>query len=225
MHRQVRYNTRSDILFDGAYSFLTGDFGKIVLCGTAMSYTLPAPSVAAGRSITFVFLAGCIGTTLSLASGTWEDGTTAAVAPYPGMTLTVTGFSDGTYRRVWGTTGALGLGNVQQRGAGVIGAATVGDLPNIYVAPYKGYVLRADITAGTAPTGANLIGNVKKNGTTIFTVAGNKPTITAGQQSGSTTAVNVVTFNAGDTFTFGIDQIGSTVAGSDIAILLTFLFA
>ena len=76
------------------------------------------------------------------------------------------------------------------------------------------------VSVGTAPTGANLIVDINKNGTTIFTTQGNRPTVTAGGNLASTTAPDVTTFAAGDYITIDVDQIGSTVAGADLTIVL-----
>jgi hypothetical protein len=75
------------------------------------------------------------------------------------------------------------------------------------------------LTAGTAPTGASLIVDVNKNGTTIFTTQANRPTIAAGANSGGPgTAPDVTSLAAGDYLTIDIDQVGSTVAGSDLVV-------
>jgi hypothetical protein len=75
------------------------------------------------------------------------------------------------------------------------------------------------LMVGTAPTGANLIVDVNKNGTTIYTTQGNRPTITATQNAGGPgTAPDITALAAGDYLTVDIDQIGSTIAGSDLTV-------
>ncbi len=72
---------------------------------------------------------------------------------------------------------------------------------------------------GTAPTGATILVDVHKNGTTIFTTQSNRPTIaTSGFHDVSGTPD--VTGLTGDTdyLTFDIDQVGSTIAGADLVI-------
>lgn len=72
---------------------------------------------------------------------------------------------------------------------------------------------------GTAPTGATLIVDVNKNGTTIFTTQSNRPTVAiSGNTSGKVTNMDVTTLADGDYLTVDIDQIGSTVAGSDLTV-------
>ncbi|HEX6257920.1 MAG TPA: hypothetical protein VFZ48_00405 [Candidatus Saccharimonadales bacterium] len=75
------------------------------------------------------------------------------------------------------------------------------------------------LMAGTAPTGADIIVDINKNGTTIFTTQANRPTIAAGANSGGPGATpNVTALAAGDYITVDIDQVGSTVAGSDLVV-------
>jgi hypothetical protein len=85
-------------------------------------------------------------------------------------------------------------------------------------APRAGAISNVTATVGTAPTGASLIVDIHKAGTTIFTTQGNRPTITAGNQDDLSSAPDVAAFSADDLFTLEIDQIGSTVAGADLMI-------
>lgn len=74
------------------------------------------------------------------------------------------------------------------------------------------------VAANTAPTGAALIVDVNKNGTTIFTTQGNRPQVAASANSGTSNSPDVLTFASGDYITVDVDQIGSTVAGSDLTV-------
>lgn len=75
--------------------------------------------------------------------------------------------------------------------------------------------VRATVAVGKAPTGASVIFDVNKNGTTIFTTQGNRPTIAISATVSAALAVpNVVSLAAGDVLTVDVDQIGSTLAGS-----------
>jgi hypothetical protein len=69
----------------------------------------------------------------------------------------------------------------------------------------------------TAPTGAALIGDVNKNGTTIFTTQGNRPSIAASGLHAVSGTPDVTAWADGDYLTFDVDQVGSTIAGADIA--------
>jgi hypothetical protein len=75
------------------------------------------------------------------------------------------------------------------------------------------------LMVGTAPTGADVMVDVNKNGTTIYSTQANRPTITAGTNAGGPgTTPDVTSLAAGDYLTVDIDQIGSTVAGSDLTV-------
>lgn len=80
-------------------------------------------------------------------------------------------------------------------------------------------VLSVRASAGTAPTGASIIIDVNKNGTTLFTTQGNRPTIAdSGFTSGKVTNMDVTTVAAGDYLTVDIDQVGSTIAGGSLVV-------
>jgi hypothetical protein len=72
-------------------------------------------------------------------------------------------------------------------------------------------------TCGTAPTGSAVIVDVNLNGTTIFTTQANRPTVAAGTNTDTATA-DITTWTAGGYLTVDVDQVGSTVAGSDLVV-------
>lgn len=72
----------------------------------------------------------------------------------------------------------------------------------------------------TAPTGANLIIDVNKNGTTMYTTQGNRPTIAATETTETATDPDVISITKGDKISIDIDQIGSTVAGENLSIVI-----
>lgn len=74
------------------------------------------------------------------------------------------------------------------------------------------------VSADTAPTGADLIVDVNKNGTTIFTTQANRPRILAGQNDGATAVPDITAVNDGDHLMVVIDAVGSTVAGADVSV-------
>lgn len=77
------------------------------------------------------------------------------------------------------------------------------------------------LMVGTAPTGASLIVDVNKNGSTIYTTQANRPTIAASSNSGGPGSTpDVTSLAAGDYLTVDIDQVGSTVAGSDLTVTI-----
>lgn len=93
-------------------------------------------------------------------------------------------------------------------------AYVANDLTPYWVATRPGTFISSYVRAKTAPTGADLIVRLNKNGVQITTI-----TISAGSQTGSSTGLSVA-YVAGDYFSFDITQIGSTVAGANITAAL-----
>lgn len=76
-------------------------------------------------------------------------------------------------------------------------------------------------TVGVAPTGADLVVDVNRNGSSIFDSAGDQPTIPDGSTtSGKNTAMATVTLNDGDRVTIDVDQVGSSTPGEDLVVQL-----
>jgi hypothetical protein len=77
------------------------------------------------------------------------------------------------------------------------------------------------VMVGTAPTGASILVDVNKNGTTVYTTQGNRPTVAAGANAGGPGATpDVTSLVAGDYLTIDVDQVGSGVAGSDLTVTI-----
>jgi hypothetical protein len=75
----------------------------------------------------------------------------------------------------------------------------------------------------TAPTGASILIDVNKNGTTIFTNQANRPSIAASAfQSSIVTNHDVTSIAAGDYLTIDVDQIGSTIPGSNLTVVVSY---
>ena len=83
-------------------------------------------------------------------------------------------------------------------------------------------ITKVYLIVGTAPTGAAVLVDIHKNGTTIFTNQGNRPTIADGATSGNTTTIEVSDWADGEYLTMEIDQIGSTAAGSDLTVAVVY---
>ena len=80
-------------------------------------------------------------------------------------------------------------------------------------------ITRVRASVGTAPTGASLIVDVLKNGTSIYNVTpANRPTIAAAGFTALGGTPDTTTFVAGDYITVSVLQIGSSVAGSDLTV-------
>lgn len=83
-------------------------------------------------------------------------------------------------------------------------------------------VTNVRVSVGTQPTGASVIVDVNKNGTTIFTTQGNRPTIAVSTNLDATSTPDVTAFAAGDYLTVDIDQVGSTIAGADLSVQVEY---
>jgi len=79
--------------------------------------------------------------------------------------------------------------------------------------------------ASTAPTGADAIFDLNKNGTTVFTTQSNRPRVTDGNKLGSITVPDVTSVAEGDYLTVDCDQIGSTIAGANAVLVIEYAFS
>jgi len=89
--------------------------------------------------------------------------------------------------------------------------------------PIKGGTFQIQTVAamvGTAPTGASVIVDVNKNGSTIYGTQANRPTIAVSTNSATVGAHTATTVTDGDYLTIDVDQIGSTVAGADLVVVV-----
>ena len=75
----------------------------------------------------------------------------------------------------------------------------------------KTVLLKADI----APVGSNLVCDINKNGTTMFTTQANRPKILDGQYSSTSAIPDVQTVATGDLLSLDIDSVGLTVPGGN----------
>lgn len=89
---------------------------------------------------------------------------------------------------------------------------------------YRGPTLtlvRWDMRAKTAPTGAAMIFDVNVAGTSLWnTTQANRPTIADGATSGTGTAFDTTTLSDGDVLTLDYDQVGSGAAGGQVTLIL-----
>jgi hypothetical protein len=72
----------------------------------------------------------------------------------------------------------------------------------------------------TAPTTSDLIFDVNKNGTTVWSTQANRLTVVDGASTGVQVAFNTVLLSQDDRLDLDVDQIGSGVAGADATVLL-----
>lgn len=82
-------------------------------------------------------------------------------------------------------------------------------------------IVKAYAVVKTAPTGADLIIDINKNGNSIWaSTPANRLKITDGNTYGSQTSFDTTTLSEDDSITVDVDQVGSTVNGSDLSIYL-----
>lgn len=109
--------------------------------------------------------------------------------------------------------------------AGVSASGAGKDLAvQTYAGPYvvaRPFIVYGDVgRIGLAPTGAAALGDLKKNGASIYAA---KPGVaaTTGAFTAGTLITNPTTFAVGDTFEFSVSQVGSTIRGQRFS--MTFL--
>ena len=78
-------------------------------------------------------------------------------------------------------------------------------------------VLSTRISVGVSPSGAPIVVDINKNGTSIYTTA-TKPTIPSGGVTDKAVPDAGTTLADGDFLTIDVDSIGSTVAGSNLTV-------
>ena len=106
----------------------------------------------------------------------------------------------------------------------VAGAQTVGADKIGFVMPEAGDLRTVHAYLGTVNTGATFIVDVNKNGTTVFTTQTRRPTIAAGAatKSAESGVIEVTSLAKGDRVTVDVDQVGSTVAGTNLSVTITY---
>jgi hypothetical protein len=101
----------------------------------------------------------------------------------------------------------------------VVGTLTTGtDKAPTILAPCTLTIVKVKVVVKTAPTGAALIVDVNKNGTTIFTTQGGRPSIAIGDTTDDSDTPDVTALAETDKLTIDIDQVGSTIAGADLTV-------
>lgn len=119
---------------------------------------------------------------------------------------------------VSGQTGATGPSGTSEIVFSVPGSLSTGTGTSRYYFARTVTVSNVIASVGTAPTGASVIVDVNKNGTTIFTTQANRPTIAINSFTDLTSVPDITSFVSGDYLTVDIDQVGSTATGADLMI-------
>jgi hypothetical protein len=102
------------------------------------------------------------------------------------------------------------------------GNQTTGVLKWQWVVPFAATITDVRAYIGTAPVGSTFILDCNKNGTTLFTTQGNRPTIADGGNASTTTAPDVTALAAGDRVSVDIDAVGSGTAGANLSVSISF---
>ena len=87
------------------------------------------------------------------------------------------------------------------------------------VVAYPTKVLRVRLAIDSAP-GDDLIIDVNRNGTTMFSTQANRPKISGGATSGISGAPDISNLSSGDIISIDIDQVGVTSPGVGVSITL-----
>ena len=121
-----------------------------------------------------------------------------------------------------GGPGAQGPAGTMVQLFTIPGVVTTGSGKGRYYAPTTMVISNVRAFVDDAPAGSDLIIDVNRNGTTIFTDQGNRPRITAGNNYDAGSTPDVTGLVAGDYVTIDIDQIGSTTAGTYLTVQIEF---
>lgn len=102
----------------------------------------------------------------------------------------------------------------------VDGELNVGTKVQSLIVPKAMTITEIRLVVDTAPTDASLIIDINKNGTTLYTTQANRPTITTGNTSATATAPDITSVAVGDLLTLEIDQVGSTLKGENLSVVI-----
>ncbi len=120
------------------------------------------------------------------------------------------------------TTGLKWVAPVRYLTLGSIGTLTATAKTFRLYSPFTCTVTNVAASVGTAPTGASIVADVLKNGSTIWgSNPSNRPTITATNFSDLTNTPDTTAITAGDYLTLTIAAVGSTIAGADLNVTIT----
>ena len=103
------------------------------------------------------------------------------------------------------------------------GTATIGSNPyRIYNFTNNRVIKDVHVSVGTAPTGDTLVVDANINGTTMFSNQEHRPTIAIGDFHATASLVDSSTWNVNSYLTVDIDQVGSSVAGSNVVVYIIY---
>ena len=145
-------------------------------------------------------------------SGVPPGGTTNQV-----LTKTSNADGDATWQN------PVGSGGTSTETFGQPGTLATGVGASSFCFPFNATINGVVASVGTAPTGASVICDVNLNGTTIFSTQANRPTIAAGTvKTSSMPTPNTTSISQFDLLSVDIDQVGSTVPGADLIVVISY---
>lgn len=104
------------------------------------------------------------------------------------------------------------------------GVLLTGQGGGFFTFPFDADIVSVWVSVSLAPVGSDIVVDVNKNGTTLFTVQENRPRIPDGDTfppgGGAIPALNSVV--AGDRVGIDVDQVGSSTPGSDLVVVLAY---
>ena len=93
------------------------------------------------------------------------------------------------------------------------------NVPPAIIVPKSLTIIKVYAYVKTAPTGASIIMDINKNGTSIWnSTQANRITIAASSQNGTQTSFDTTALVEGDILTLDVDQVGSTIPGSSVTV-------
>lgn len=129
--------------------------------------------------------------------------------------------TDGQYLRYddlvpewYPSTPSSGSGGDRVIGFSVSGDLETGTSPIRMYSPWSGEITGVLASVGTPPTGEDVIVDIKRNGTSIYSAQANMITILDGDYDSGLDPPDYITLEEGDIFTCEIIQIGSTDPGA-----------
>ncbi len=129
------------------------------------------------------------------------------------------------WRYLWSSQVAAGNCNSFQALVAPGGNITLGadKLGCSFIAPWDMTIVRCSAYAQVAPTGADIVFDIHKNGGTIWATQANRLKIVDGANSGNTSTFNVTALAQGDRLTFDVDGRGATIPGANVTVEITFI--
>jgi hypothetical protein len=83
-----------------------------------------------------------------------------------------------------------------------------------------GTITTVMVSVGSAPAGTPIVVDVLKNGTSVYNVPTNRPSIPINGHVSSPSTPDVTALAVGDYLTVNLAQVGSAVPGSDLCIVV-----